>query len=518
MVIHSYEPAGYTGTVVSVEVDIKRGIPGTDVVGLAGQAAREARDRVRVAVRNSGFVYPLDRILVSLAPSDVPKSGAALDLAIALAVLAESNQALCTDPRPTLAVGELHLGGAIGPVRGVIAALSEGWQHGIRRFVIPAANREEARSVPDDVVFPVRTLAEAVAAFGGRVPAIASGDSAVQSAWGDEPGSASGDFYAGLGDYRSLRGQPLLKRAIEVAVAGGHHLLLVGPPGSGKSMAASLIPSVLPPLDREEAVEVTRLHSLAGALSPGHGLMRHRPFRAPHHGATAEGILGGGRTVEPGEASLAHRGVLFLDEAPEFRRNVLQGLREPLEERRIRITRAGRNYWFPASVQLVLACNPCPCGLLGREDAACLCGMSEIDRYWRRIGGALIDRIDLRVRVSPGQIVGPSTTCSSAEMLRRIRVARVRQRSRYTPGAATLNGEVTGRELDALVPRGQRLAGVLAEVVRMLRLSSRGVVSILRLARTIADMDDRDDLCESDLLEAAAHRRLGEESPIWMSF
>lgn len=526
MLLYSYEPAGYAGTLVSVEVDIKRGIPSTDVVGLAGNAVREARDRVRVAVRNSGFAYPMDRVLVSLAPSDVPKSGSGLDLAIALAVLSASGQTAARLDEAVLVVGELHLGGAVGPVRGVIAALSEGAAVGIRRFVIPDGNAEEAHALDVGSVYPVRSLRKAVDVLRSDDearsvrPAIDNRDIRDGMDTDQEAHTFAGaaDLYVGTGDYSALRGHAPLKRAAEVAVAGGHHLLMVGPPGSGKSMAASLLPSVLPPLTQGEAIEATRLHSLAGTLPAGQGLLRARPYRAPHHGATVEGILGGGRSVEPGEASLAHRGVLFLDEAPEFRRNVLQGLREPLEERRVRISRAGRTYWFPAAVQLVLACNPCPCGLLGRDDAACVCSMAEIDRYWRRVGGALLDRIDVRSRVVPSGLAQSEQTDSSAQMRNRIARARGRQQERYAGREVRLNGELSGSDIRSVVPLDAPISSALEEVTRHLRLSNRGVVSVLRLARTIADLADRDTVCDADVFEAAAHRRLGEDRPIWMSF
>lgn len=528
--MYSYEPIGYTGTVVSVEVDIRRGIPSTEVVGLAGHAVREAKDRVRVAVRNSGFRFPMDRVLVSLSPSDLPKSSAGLDLAIALAILDADGQIggdrhqgdsdavphrpfdLATQPR-TLAIGELHLRGHVGPVRGVIAAVAEGAAGGITRFIVPEANEIEARSVGAGSVYAVATLSQAVRALRGELPPLGK-------AQGDGSAARQASESLELGDFASVRGHARVKRAVEVAIAGGHHLLLVGPPGSGKSMVASLIPSVLPSLAGQEAVEVTRLYSLAGKLPPSRGLMRDRPFRAPHHGATAEGMLGGGRSVEPGEASLAHRGVLFLDEAPEFRRTALQGLREPLEQRVVRVSRAGRSYWFPAAAQLVMACNPCPCGQLGRDDSACLCAVGEIERYWRRIGGALLDRIDVRAAVLPVAFDSQRRTDSSEAMRSRILLARQRQALRYRGDSTgpALNGELSGAQIERYAPLARALSKEMAAICGHLRLSGRGAVSVRRLARTIADLDDRCEIRRSDVLEAAAHRRLGEQRPIWMSF
>ena len=513
MHIISYAPLGYRGELVSVEVDIRTGIPGTDLVGLPASEVREARDRIRVAVKNSRFVYPACRILVNLAPADVPKAGNGFDLAMALAILIASGQMEATTPEPVMVLGELHLDGAVGPVRGVISAVDEAAQAGIRRFVVPAENRAEAEAVGVGRVVPVRHLSHTRVLT--RELNSAAERQTAPAPWGSGHSTFAAVDYRSDGDFLSLRGSAIFKRALTIAAAGGHHLIVVGPPGTGKSMGVGLLPSILPPLTRGEALEVTRIHSVAGELDLARGLAVRRPFRAPHHNSSTEGLLGGGRTVRPGEVSLAHRGVLFLDEALEFHRPVLQGLREPLERKRVQISRAGRRYWFPAAFQLIMAANPCPCGNLGRAGRVCLCSMSEVDRYWRRVGGPLLDRVDLRV-VSRSRDVGNlPVTEGSGDMRRSVDRAVVRQRSRRPKNGCNRNADLP---VEALLDTSG-LSAAAARAYRVacekLRLSTRASVSVVRVARTIADLEDSDRVLEDHLLEAVAHRRNGEDRPLW---
>ncbi len=506
--IYSYAPGGYRGHIVAVEVDCRTGIPGMDIVGLPASEVREARERARVAIRNSGYEFPARRILVSLSPADVPKIGNGFDLAIAAAILEGSGQLPRVAPDSVLMIGELHLDGAIGAVRGTLAAVAEGRAAGLRGFIVPASNLEEARSVETRTV-GIRRLEQLLRALDdlGRdrnrnLPLTPSPARPAEPA----PGTM-------LRDYRELRGQNELKRVLEIAAAGGHHALVVGPPGGGKSAAIGLYPTITPFLSHGESIEVTRIHSLAGEPRRQPGLLVHRPFRAPHHNASTEGLLGGRMPHVPGEVALAHCGALFLDEALEFRRPVLQGLREPLEHHRVRVVRAKGNYWFPAAIQLLMATNRCPCGLLGRRDRTCLCSLAEVDRYWRRLGGPLLDRIDLRVHVAPLPLEAlPETDCSAA-IAGRVRAA-VEFRSRVRRQARQ-NRDLTATEVTAEGELSSPARRVFAQASRALRLSTRASLSVLRVARTIADLAGARETGEEHVLEAISYRRYGEQRPLW---
>jgi magnesium chelatase family protein len=512
MLIAAHEPAGYEGLLVTVEVDIRRGIPAVDLVGLAEGAVKEARERVRAASRNSGYEFPLDRVLVSLAPAAFPKEGPGYDLPIALAVLCAAG--ILPDPgRSLLASGELMLDGRVRPVRGILAAVAAGLGAGIEDFVVPMGNLGEARSLGRGRVHGMARLSEATEILGR----LRTGSSPL-----DPPDLEPQDPPAlrrdeAEGDLCELRGLPRLRRALEVAAAGGHHLLLFGPPGSGKTMSARRLPSLIPDLSEEEAVEVTKLHSLAGLLPEAHGLLKRPPFRSPHHSASREGLVGGGRWLSPGEASLAHRGILFIDEAPEFHRDSLQALREPLEEGWLSLARAGRVLRFPADFQLVLAANPCPCGNLGRDHKVCTCSIQEIQRYWRKLGGPLLDRIDLRVPLRPANardLLGPPGE-SSASVRSRVQSARIIQSRRYAGLGFARNGRVPSGLVESFCVLEPGAEGILAEAVEKLGLSSRACHSILRVARTIADLQAREGIAADDLLEAIQHRRYGDGDYYW---
>lgn len=511
MEIISYSPVGYRGQLVSVEVDLRTGIPGTDIIGLPASEVREARERVRVALRNSGFRYPPCRVLVNLAPADVPKSGNSFDLAIALAVIVKSEQLEPPAISRLLVVGELHLDGSVGAVRGGISAVDEAVRSGILHFIVPAANKGEASAVARGRVAVVRHLAQL-----GRL--LGELENGVRATRAPHPARRPASLAAAsTGDYVHMRGNALYKRALTIAAAGGHHLLVVGPPGVGKSMGISLLPTILPPMDRSESIEVTRIHSIAGEPVPPEGLVGERPFRSPHHNSSVEGLLGGGRNMRPGEVSLAHRGVLFLDEALEFTRPALQGLREPLERRTVHVSRAGRNYWYPAQFQLFLAANPCPCGNLGRPDRACLCSLSEVERYWRRIGGPLLDRIDLRVAIPSSDIESLPPGESSQEMSGLVQLARARQRERWCRAGWRCNVDIPVDRLFSAVRMDTSARAIYKKACRQLKLSARASVSVARVARTIADLADSGSVGEDHVLEAIAHRRKGEDQALWQT-
>lgn len=507
MKIYTYVPAGYTGHVVRVEVDIRRGIPGTDIVGLAGSAVREARERVRIAVRRAGLHYPRDRIVVNLSPAGVPKSGAGLDLAIAVAILSASGQ--ITGRRSLLVLGELQLDGTIRAVPGVLAAVSECLEHGISRFLVPTENAAEARVLGRDRVLAVSTLLEAVQVIeNGPRPGCWS------HAAPDFPINMTDPGEAGALDFSEFRGAPTIVRAMEIAAAGRHHLCLVGPPGSGKTLSARIFPSILPPLTVDEAVEATRVHSLAGVLPPGVSLLAQQPFRSPHHSSSTEGMIGGGAIPRPGEVSLAHRGVLFLDEALQFRAPVLQSLREPMESGRIQLARATGNYWYPSDFQLVLATNPCPCGNLGRAGRVCLCSQAEIARYWRRVGAPILDRIELRVASGGGgsAILSDGSGESSESIRARVIAAVERQARRYRERAYNRNGRIPAQDVVLVSGSDADLLRQLTKLAESLGLSNRAQHSVLRVARTIADLEGVDRIGTYHLLEAVQHRRLGERT------
>ena len=509
-VISSHAPLGMEGELVSVEVDIRRGLPVVDVIGLPDGAVRESKDRVRVAIRNSGFTFPPDRILVSLAPAGVRKEGASFDLPIALGILAASGQILPDGVNAAMVLGELGLSGDVRPVRGVLSAVGTGLSAGIGTFLVPCENLREAMALGKGRVAGIRSLREAALALSG-------GEAARELPVCElEPPQALSQ-HNGC-DLSDIRGHDKLKQALEVAAAGRHHLLLFGPPGSGKTMAARHLPCLLPDLDREEALSVTRIHSIAGVLPPGVGLITQPPFRMPHHSASAEGILGGGRLLRPGEASLAHHGVLFLDEAPEFGMSLLQGLREPVEDGWVTIARAGATVRYPAGMQLVLAFNPCPCGNLGRPRHVCICSTTEIHRYWRRVGGALLDRIDIRVPLGPvptAVMCQPPQPEEGPRARARVLAAVAVQRERFRGLGFSFNAGIPAAMIDAFCPLSPDCRETLLKAAETLSISSRAFHSLLRISRTIADLADSPSICPEHLKEAVQHRRYGDSDYFW---
>jgi len=500
---------GFTGTLVSVEVDIRRGLPGTDIVGLPGGAVREARDRVRAAVRNSGFIYPVDRVLISLAPAGVKKHGSGFDLAIATAILAASGQIDLTEYEEILALGELELCGRVRPIPGVLPAVIAGRRRAIRNTLVAQANMAEAAAVRGGTLYAVSHLRELAGGFAGiraetKQRMRASGDSCGTQPYGHSQNEAR------HWDLERLKGQERAKRALQIAAAGRHNVLLVGPPGSGKTLAGRCFPSLLPPLDRDASLEVSQIHSLAGQIGAGQSLLRTPPFRAPHHSASREGILGGGRHIRPGEVSLAHLGVLFLDEAALFRKSLLQGLREPVQDHRVSIARADGTFWFPADFQLVLATNPCPCGNYGHPTRECLCSEVERHRYWARVGSALLDRIDIRVPMVPleAETMLGSGGLSTAELRRPVLQAVAMQRQRSRSRGPKWNARMEPGDVEKYCVLDATCQSVFARAVASLSLSTRASYAVLLVARTIADLAGRPQIGEMDVLEAVAHRRL----------
>jgi len=492
---------GLEGRAVRVEVDVAPGLPGFTIVGLADAALREARERVRGALRNSGFVHPPRRITVNLAPADVPKAGSALDLGIAVAVLVGSEQ---VRPRGRWALlGELGLGGDVRPVPGLLPMVAALARRGAGRVVVPIEAVDEARLVGGIDVVGVATLAQAADALrgrrvGGHAPALRA------ELVPDEAAAGPPETVPELTDLAEVRGLLEARRALEIALAGGHGLVLIGPPGSGKTLLATTIPGLLPPLDDAEAREATIVASVTGP-GPVRGLVRLRPFRAPHHTASYAALVGGGPRLAPGEVTRADHGVLFLDELPEFDRGTLEALRQPLEEGRVVVARVGRSVVFPARFQLVAAMNPCPCGWEGDPADRCSCPGGLPQRYRARVSGPLRDRIDLWVnvpRLAPGDLLRAADPEPSSVVAGRVAVARARQLA----GRARLNSRLRGRALRAaadLDEGAQRRAVALAEAAG---LTARATERLVRVARTIADLADADRVGAEHLEEAARYR------------
>lgn len=496
--IYSMGTYGLDAFPVEVETDLSSGLPMFEVVGLPGAAVKESRDRVRAAMKNCGFDFPVSRITMNLAPADKRKEGPIYDLPLLLSLLKSSEQLHCpTDD--AIFLGELSLSGEVRRIRGVLAMAAKAAESGFRRLFVPAANAREGAVIEGLTVYPVENLPQLIGHLTGKKQIPPSKPSPRR----EDPDP--------LLDFADVMGQSGVKRALEIAASGGHSVIMVGSPGAGKSMLARRLPSILPEMTFQEALEATMIHSVAGQLPDGASLLTSRPFRSPHHTISSAGLSGGGTSPKPGEISLAHNGVLFLDELPEFSRTAMEVLRQPMEDGRVTISRVGGNATFPCKFMLVAAMNPCPCGYFGHPTRPCTCTPHAVERYLSRISGPLLDRMDLHIEVLPvefHQLSRKKKEESSLQIRQRVNAARKRQVERYAGRGYTCNGDIPASQLQEVCKITPRAEQLLSQAFEKFGFSARSYSRVLKVSRTIADLAGSDPVDVPHVAEAVQYRSL----------
>ncbi len=489
---------GVEGRLITVEADVNEGLPVFNMVGFLSSEVREASDRVRTALKNSGYLFPPKRITVNLSPADVRKEGSAFDLPISIALLAAYGYIPVEELKDILFIGELSLNGDIRGVRGILPIVDFARKQGIRTVILPYGNRKEASFIPDMEIFGAKSLKQVV-------DHLLQNDHMVSETVHRKRESVS-DFFCD--DFADVKGQKTLKRATEIAVTGMHNILYIGPPGAGKSMMAKRIPTIMPELSYEESIELTKIYSVGGLLDPEEGLVRQRPFRMPHHSITAQALIGGGKNPRPGEISMAHHGVLFLDEFLEFQKNIMEMLRQPLEDGKVTISRLQGSYTFPCEFMLVAAMNPCPCGFYP-DLAKCHCTKSQIDRYLKKISQPMLDRIDMNISVKKldyEELYGNQKEECSGMIKQRVMKAQKIQKRRLKPYGILFNSQIPSRLLDEVCKLGEKEQKLRQEIFLQYGLSARGAAKVLKVARTIADLEHSEAVECDHIWEALSYR------------